>query len=262
MARNTRNIEAMREVAARITPVDEVNPHVKVLVYGANGSGKTRFAATAPACLIIDITEQGTRSATGSGARKIEVDTWDDVGHLYWLLASGKTKFQSVALDTITGLQGLAMSKVLDDAESRDPARESRMPDKRTYGRAGELMRGMLYAFRNLPMHVIFTAQERQVKDDDTGEVLHLAVDLPNSSRGAATAAVSILGYMKPKEVPVRNKAGKIRRQWVDEMMLAPSEDYASLKDRTNQLGPVFRNPNIPRMIEAWANIEETASAE
>lgn len=247
----------MREVAARISSVDDVTPHVKVLVYGENGSGKTRFAATAPRCLIIDITEQGTRSATGSGARKIEVDTWDDVGHLYWLLASGKTKFESVALDTITGLQGLAMAKVLDDAEARDPARESRMPDKRTYGRAGELMRGMLFAFRNLPMHVIFTAQERQIKDDDTGEIIMLAPDLPASSRGAATSAVSILGYMKPKGVAVRNKAGKIKRKWVDEMMLAPNEDYASLKDRTHQLGPVFRNPNMPAVITAWQNIEQ-----
>lgn len=253
MAR-TRDVEAIRAVARRISSVDDVDPHVKVLVFGHNGSGKTRFAATAPKCLIIDINEAGTRSAVGSGAKKVVVDNWPDIGHLYWYLKAAKHNFESVAIDTLTAMNMLAMRFVLGEAEDRDPARVKDMPDKRTYGKTGQLMTSMIWAFRNLPMHVVFTAQVRTITDDDTGEVLDYAVDLPAGSRGAANGAVSVLGYLEPREVRVRDKNGKVTRRWTDHMLLGPNHEYSSLKDRTNQLGPILKNPTMPAVIEAWHN--------
>lgn len=247
----------LRSVKDRIKDVSEVEAFAKVCVYGVNGSGKTRFAASAPNALIIDINEHGTRSASGTGAKVFEVDSWDDIGHVYWYLKAGKHPYESVALDTVTAMQQMAMSFVLGEAEERDPSREKGMPDKRTYGRAGQLMTAMMLAFRNLPMHVIFTAQERSVKDDDTGETELITVDLPASSRGTAMGSVGVLGRMQPREAKVRDKkTKKIKKQWVDTMYVGPHE-VMSTKDRTNTLGPVLMKPTMPKVIAAWANIDE-----
>lgn len=251
----TQNPREIRKVTKRIRSVDDLGPYVKILVFGPNGSGKTRFAASAPNCLIIDINERGTRSAVGSGADTIEIDQWVDLGHLYWHLKSGDHEYGSVAIDTLTAMQAMAMSFVLEEKEERDPSAEKDMPDKRSYGKAGQLMSSMIWAFRNLDMHVVFTAQVRTEKDQDTGEILDTTVDLPNSSRGAATGAVSVLGHMQSRETRIRNKTTqKSTTEWRDEMLVGPHRDYSCLKDRTNQLGPVLKLPTMSKVITAWLN--------
>jgi hypothetical protein len=248
MARGrTQDLAAIREAVGRIVSTDDVDPYAKVGVYGPNGSGKTRFAATAPDVLIIDTGDKGTRSTVGSGAMVFEADTFADIGYIYWYLKSGKHKYKSFALDTVTGLQRLAMSMVLGEADERNPSRPSKQPDKRDYGRAGQLSNGMLYAFHGLPMHAIFTARERTITDEDTGAVIETTLDLPAGVRGVTMDLVGILGWMEPK----RSKGKR-----VDTMRVGPHSEYRT-KDRTNQLGDLVIRPTMPKVIEAWNNVEE-----
>lgn len=224
---------------------------LKICAYGPNGSGKTRLAGSAPKVLVIDINEEGDRSIKGMpGTRVIQVSTWEEIGRCYWYLQSGKHPFESVALDTLTEMQACALSFVLAEAENRDPTREKAMPDRRTWGRAGQLMRAMLVAYRNLPLHVIFTAQQRIVRDEDSGEIEEICPDLPNSSRGIAMGSVGILGRLMPREVRVRQD-GKVRKVWRDQMMVGPHE-IIQTKDRTGSLPPIISNPTIPDLIAVW----------
>lgn len=257
MANRTQDPAEIRKVAKRIASVDDLGPYVKVLVFGPNGSGKTRFAASAPKCLIIDINEQGTRSAVGTGSKKLEVASWSDIGHIYWYLKAGNHPFESVAIDTITAMHSMAMSFVLEEKEERDPSTVRDQPIQRDWGRAGQLVSSMVWAFRNLDMHVVLTAQVRKEKDQDTGEILDTTVDLPAGCRGSATGAVSVLGYMNPRETAVRNpETRKVERKWVDNMIVGPHRDYSVLKDRTNLLGPVLKRPTMSKVITAWLNTE------
>lgn len=236
--------------------VDQADAFVKVLVYGRNGSGKTRFAASSPKCLIIDIHEQGTRSAKGSGAKVFPEPesgpiTWEDIGDVYWYLKEGNHPYESVAIDTITAMNRLCLAMVLGEAEDRDPNREVGLPDRRAYGRAGELMRSQLLAFRNLPMHVIFTAQERVIKDEDTDEPVLHTPDLPAGSRGIAMGSVSIIGRLYRAEVKYRKKGEKeIHTRWEDRMLVGPDDEFDT-KDRTNNLGQVVRRPTVAQVIQA-----------
>lgn len=247
----TRDVGAMKDLARRIVSVDDFDPHLKALIYGRNGVGKTPLIATAPKVLIVDIAESGTRSTVGSGARKIEIDRWEDVGHVYWLLQSGKLPFQSVGIDTITGLHRLAMDFVIDDADRRNPARPGKQPDKRDYGRAGELTAGMLFAFRNLPMNVIFAAHERVITDDD-GMEIETTVNLPAGVRAVAMDIVGIMGYMPPPK-KVR-KGGEVTL--VDRLIVGPSEKYRT-KDKSKNLPATIVNPTVPKLLAAWNTITE-----
>lgn len=222
--------------------------HPKVLVFGRNGTGKTRFAATAPKVLIVDLNEEGDRSIKGrTNARVLPVRRWEDIANVYWYLKGGKHPFQSVALDTVTGLHELAMEFVLEEAEERDPTRERAMPTKKDWNRSGQLTKSIMSAFRNLPMIVIFTAQERVIRDEDTNEILEIVPSLPAGARGTATDIVGIVGRMRPKQV----KEGK-KRKWVDYLITGKSEQMLANKDRTNQLPEQWQKPDMPTIIEAW----------
>lgn len=249
MATSKRTIDS---VESRIIDVDESDPFVKMLVYGRNGAGKTRLCGSAPKCLIADVNEEGTRSVKGTGSKKFPVERWADIGDIYWYLKAGKHPFECAAIDTITALNRLCLAMVLGEAEDRDPNREVGTPDRRAYGRAGELMRAQLLAFRNLPMHIIFTAQERVIKDEDTDEPVLHTPDLPAGSRGIAMGSVGIIGRIYAQEVKLRNKQTKeITTKWQDRMLVGPHEEFDT-KDRTNSLGPVIRNPNMHDIIAAW----------
>jgi hypothetical protein len=227
--------------------VDDFGPYVKVCVFGPNGSGKTRFGASSPKPLILDMNEEGTRSAVGTGARVLPLTEWGDVPHVYWYLQSGKHQYETVVIDTATGMHKMAMEFVLYEADERDPGRPSKQPRQQDYGRAGELTSSMLFAFRNLPMHIVILGQERVIREEDTGLVLEHTLNLPAGARAAVLDMVSITGHMEPR---VR------RGQMIDRMRVGPHNEYPT-KDRTNQLGDMVVRPTMSKVIRAWTSTSE-----
>lgn len=256
---STRQQAAIAKIEKRIVPIEEADPYVKLLAYGRNGSGKTRLAASAPNVLIVDINERGTRSARQfHGAKVFPVKNWEDITYVYWYLKSGSHDYESVALDTITGMQHMCMRHVLGEAEDRDPNRPPSMPDRRAWGQLSELMKPLIWNFRNLPMHVIFTAQERIVGEEEEGNLEHVP-DLSPGTRGVAMGAVDIIGRTFQKEVRTVEKEGKKRREvksWEPRMLVGPHDEFAT-KDRTGKLGRVVRNPTMDLIIEAATTTEE-----
>lgn len=249
--RTVSEAEASKAIAKRIKSVDEINSYAKMLIYGRNKNGKTVFASKAPNVLLIDIDEEGSRSAHGSGAHVVQVKTFDEVAHVYWYLKAGNHEFESVAIDTITTLQECAIRKVLGEAEDRDPTREPSTPDRRTWGRANQLVKQLLLDFRNLPMHVIFLAQERVVDDEDSDEPALHTVSLPAGSRSTALGCVGLIGRIYLKEV--RDRKAK-KNVWEARILVGPHEQY----DTGNRIGlPRIIRADMDQVLEAWANNPE-----
>lgn len=252
MAKN--NSAKIAAVKKRIVPVKEAAPHVKILVYGRNGHGKTRFAASGPRTLIVDINEKGTRSVRHSDADVFSVRKWEDLTYLYWFLRDGDHDYQTVVLDTLTQMQNLCMAHVLKRAEDRDPNRPPSMPDRRAWGQLGELMKPLIMDFRNLDMNVVFVCQVRKDRNDDEEDLtVNWVPDLSPSVRGMAMAAVEIMGYIFRKQIrTVKEVKGKKKTstKWETMMLVGPHENYET-KDRTGKLGHIVRNPTMPMMIQA-----------
>ncbi len=155
-----------------IVPVEQLPSVLAVLAYGRSGTGKTTFACTFPApILLIDIREKGTDSVSNvKGVRVAELSNWDDFEALYWYLEKGDHDFKTVVIDQITQLQELALNKALSD--------EGKKPDdqisKRDFGKASGLMKTWLLSYRDLiekGIHVVFLAHDRITggSDDDAG---------------------------------------------------------------------------------------------
>lgn len=258
MARRSNQATAIRAIKKGIIPVSEASPYCKVLVYGRNGKGKTRFAASGPNTLILDINEEGTKSVRSYDAHVFLVKKWEQITWAYWFLREGDHNFQTVVIDTMTQAQKLCMKAVLKESEDRDPNRPPSTPDRRAWGQMSELMRPVIFNYRNLPMNVVFVCQERVDRgsdEDEGGDIRARYVpDLSPSVRGDAMSAVEIMGRVYRRGV----RKGKGRREktvWETRMLVGDHEDYET-KDRTGQLGYIVREPTMDMMIEASAHIE------
>lgn len=253
MAKRPGNISKMiNRVESRIVGIEEADPYLKILVYARHGKGKTRFIATAPNVLIIDINEKGTKSARKMrGAKVFPVRRWEDIRYAYWFLKHGNHKFQSVAIDGLTAMQHMCMRHVLKETEDRDPNRPPNMPDRRVWGILAEELKPLIWDFRNLDMHVLFTARERTFGDPEEGEEVQHVPDLSPGSRGEALAAVDVIGRMYQRERRVV-KGKKESKVWETRMLVGEHEQYET-KNRVSSLtmGRIVSNPTVPKFLTA-----------
>lgn len=255
MAKNKES--AIASVKKRIVSVKDAEPFVKVLLYGKNGKGKTRTGANAPDVIILDCNEKGTKSIRKyPGVEVFHARGWEDIVWFYWYLRSGNHDRQTVMIDTITGMQGICMKQVLKESEDRDPAKDPKMASQRDYGKVNTLMREQLLNFRNLPMHVVFIAQERSFENDETGETEKVP-DLSPGSRSMATACVDFIGHIRAKEVRAVNKRTKREtKKWKTIMLIGPHEQYLT-KDRSGVLPRLVPDPSIHGIITAANSLDE-----
>lgn len=248
---------AIASVKKRIVSVKDAEPFVKVLLYGKNGKGKTRTGAKAPKVILLDCNEKGTKSIRAyPGVEVFPAKTWEDIVWFYWYLRSKEHDRQTVVIDTITGMQGICMKQVLKEAEDRDPNKDPAMASMRDYGKVNQLMREILLNFRNLPMHVVFIAQERSFDNEETGETEKVP-DLSPGSRSMATACVDFIGHIRSKEVrSVNKKTKKETKAWRTIMLIGPHETYLT-KDRSGVLPRLVVDPSIHGIIAAASSNEE-----
>jgi len=248
---------AIATVKKRIVPVAEVPAYARVLLYGTNGSQKTRTAATGPKHLIIDANEEGTLSVKNyPDVDVFHAKTWEDIVWAYWFLRSGEHEYESFSIDTITNMQAMCLTHTMKEGVDRDPARDPAMPGGKDYQKVNTLMKKYLIFYRNLPMHCIFIAQEKQVDTEEGLETEHVP-DLSPGARGTAMACVNFIGHMRVKKVrSVNKKTKKETSRWVPVMLIGPDDNYVT-KDRSFQLGRFVIEPKMSQIIEAAKHVKE-----
>lgn len=249
----------------------------RILVYGRNKKGKTRFCATAPNVLILD-PEDGTTAETKLNPDVWPVREWSDLDEAYNALKSGKLRAQKsgqpykwVALDGMTRFLSMAINFVLNQQAERDLSRRPGQVDQRTYGQANKMMEGMLHNFHSLrAMGLVLTAQERMVEianmedlgdDEDATPAGYMYVpDLSPGSRSPLNQIVDVIGriYIARGEFTqtkrVRGSDGKVvtkdvivkaeRRLWI-----APHEMYDTGARSDHQLPDFIKNPTVPSVV-------------
>ena len=131
---------------------------VKILVYGASGSGKTRLISTAPNPLIIS-TEKGLLTLRDMNIDYVEANNFDELQQAFDL--AKKSKYSTIALDSISEVTELLLIKFKEEA----------IKDKRqAYGKMAETGMSLIRNFRDLPgKNVIFTCKETQREDEELG---------------------------------------------------------------------------------------------
>lgn len=257
-SRKAKDIETItKRVEARIHRASELSQNQNILIYGKPGSKKTRFCATAPDVLIIDVNEEGTDSVRrDTDPFVIRVYTWEDFRDIYWFAHEGSHDFKTFAIDGITGLAILCMRYVLGERHEMDSSRDPDMPSRQAFGKVNKLVGDEITNWRNLPYNIIFTATERSRESgeeagDEEAEVVR--VWGPNVTPGVANQleqAVGTIGRMIKREVIVKNKKkGTSRREVRSRLLVGDSERYVS-KDRNGLFGEYIDAPDFTEMLE------------
>ena len=232
------------DIDSKIVPVSNIPVDLKVLVYGRSGTGKTTFVGTAPKpLLLLDVREQGTASIRQSPDTYVyPIERWDDFEAIYWYLMNnkGQVKFRSVAIDSVTQLQELAIQKVIG-GDSGGTA------SKRAWGEVSGLLKTWIVMFRDLPLNVIFTAQDRltvleEESEDDEGIIVpEVGPYLMPSVAKTLNGAVGVIGqtFIRERSVTTKTKSGKEKVKQVVEFCLriGPHARYTTKLRRDPRLG-------------------------
>jgi phage nucleotide-binding protein len=217
--------------ADNIKSVKEVERHLKMCLYGRNKVGKTMFACSSNLkTLIIDCNEHGFDSVADKENVDIyQVSKWEDLDPIYWMLRNGKHEYEVIVIDTITMLASVGMKWVLKDDTERDMTKDPLTPDRRSYLKLGEMLKDAIIKFRNLPYHVIFTAQEKTSTDDDEegNTLIETHPELSPAPRSVLLSATNIIGriYVREAEKEVKGVTKKIMQR---RMLLGSVPKYVS----------------------------------
>lgn len=192
-----------RSILDRAQELSVIESHIAMLCYGDQKTGKTVFSCTFPKpLLLIDILEEGTDSVIDvPGVHKLSVGKTSDLEDLCFELESG-TKYKSVVLDQMTGLQAMVIREMKDKKNQRPEDVFS----NRSYGQLGGWMQQWILNYRNLIQrgyHVCFLSHQKriepQTEDDD-----RLAPEITTALTGSITnfllGAVSVIGNQYIRE--------------------------------------------------------------
>jgi hypothetical protein len=158
----------------------------------------------------------------------------------------------------------MALKWVMNQAQEASLDSKPIQVDKRFYGQANEMLKGMMWNFHSLKMNVVFTAQERTEQgyegeqDEDYEESAASYVpDLPKGARSAINAIVDVIGRLYVVKAQVKVKRNGVleevtknqRRLWI-----GTSNQYDTGVRSDFQLPEFVKNPTIPSLTELMDN--------
>jgi hypothetical protein len=151
----------------------------------------------------------------------------------------------------------IGMKWVLGDDASRDANRDPLMPDKRSWGKLGEILKTSFYNWRNLPMHTVFTAHERNTATDDEetgGTLIETHPALSPSPRDGLVSVVHVIGRLYTREVMQKQKTGPSKKVVERRLLVGPHPRYVSKlrQDPTSEIlvPSIVRSPTLQYFID------------
>ncbi|AVR56953.1 RecA-like DNA recombinase [Microbacterium phage Triscuit] len=211
--------------AKHITRPKDATRYPKFLIYGRNKKGKSTFALSGGIenTLVLD-PEDGTDEMRSSNPHVWKITRWEDLDDVVNYLKYAEHQYKWVSVDGLTRYANMALKYVMRVQEERSLDRQPGMVQLKDYGKAGELMKDFLTRLHNLPLGVIFTAQERMVEASDSeededagGEDALFIPDLPKGVRSYVNSIVDVIGriYVVKNEETEQYE----RRLWIGESL-------------------------------------------
>lgn len=234
--------------AKHISRPAETQRYPKFLIYGRNKKGKTTFSLSGgiEKTLILD-PEDGTDEMKSSNPHVWKITRWEDIDDAFNFIKYGQHPYQWISVDGLTRYSNMALKYVMKLQEEKSLDRIPGMVQLKDYGKAGELMKDFLTRLHNLPVGVIFTAQERMMESSDSeededagGEDALFIPDLPKGVRSYVNSIVDVIGRI----YVVKDDDDKyVRRLWIGESL-----KYDTGYRSDHVLEPYLENPTVIRL--------------
>ncbi len=189
--------------------------------YGKSGSGKTTLASSFPNALLIDMQDEGTDSVKDvKGLKVATVGDLDEFDDIYWDLYKGDHSFETAIIDTVTMLQYLKIEDIVGEKlkKSGKVAGDWGTMTKQDWGTVAAFMKKEITRWRNLPINIVFLAQQRVFNYDDDSENSDVGIIDPEvgaalspSVKSHLDAAVNVIGntFIRSRFIEKKNEKGK-----------------------------------------------------
>lgn len=188
------------------------NPYAKVVIYGPHGHGKTHFLGTAQAdertspMLILDFEGGVDDTLAGLDVDVFPIRSWEDYSEAYELLSEPNTPYRSVGIDSISETHIWALLDILGKAAPKENRNDPDLLEQRDYGKASVQLRRLLREFRDLPLHVFYTAGAKEDEERGIGKVAKPA--LAGQMSNEVVGLMSVAGYLALTE----DEEGEVER--------------------------------------------------
>lgn len=217
---------------------------LRALIYGPPKTGKTVIAGSAPNTLLLDF-DDGALTLRGQEVDVFKPEKWAEVKEVLRELVAGKHKYEVVALDTVTFMLELA----LRDAGLYEILAKNGDP-RRAYGNAGAMVNQMLWDFRTLPVHVLYTGHLRLVEPQEGQEPINpeegrypLIPEVTPMVYKSLTASVDVIGRTFKKKAVVDGKPAT-------QYLVSFEEGNRAVAGQRNMgLPPTVASLTIPKLI-------------
>lgn len=248
-----------------LSTVQERPPFINMLIYGDPGSGKTVLAGSAQAVeamspvLVVDV-EGGSYSlrAFYPDIDVVRVKALSELVKVYETLATTDHGYKTVVLDSLTEIQKMVMSDIMREVVEEDSDRDPDVPSIREWGKSGEQMRRIIRRFRDLDMHVIFTALVDEVQDKKGRRTFFPM--LSGKLKKEAAGFMDIVVYMYGKMVKINDK-GEIDPEAPESkhrFVLTSGTDEYVCKDRSSRMPAIMLDPTMTLIHETINQEEDT----
>lgn len=213
--------------------------------------------------LLIDIKDRGTGSVRNvKGLEVLEVDSYEEVEEAFWFLKANPKKYKTVILDHMTQLQQVVIEEVMAGKKKKG---NKNLGDwgtmtKQDWGEVSALMKSSVTNFRDLPMNVVFLAQDRVFNVDDADESVgeidpEVGPRLSPATASHLCAAVSVIGntFIRSRTKTIKVD-GKSKTKEVVEycLRLGPSSAYITKirKPKDTSIPSFLVDPTYDELIE------------
>ena len=210
----------------------EIESHLKLLIYGDSGSGKTWCASTSPRPLIMLTERNGMQSVKkcNPNAYVSYCTTADECRDFLVSVMNGDIPddVETIVIDGITEVQQIMIDDILSKKGNEN--RKMSLPD---WGELGDRMRRFLRCIRDLPYHVVVTGLVNHEINEESGEVrvfpLVQSKKLPNQLAGY----FNVVGFMFKREGQQEEDAvvRKVMLEGPSRYLCKPCEPLKGIKD-------------------------------
>lgn len=251
--------------------------HVRMGVYGRNGTGKSTLASTIGVnTLVVSVDDENVRPYMDKpNIRVAKIRRWTDVMDVYDVVSSPKSGIQALVWDTWSRIQDLALGYVCG-YEPSDPAKLrayiERIPKSpggwQGWNQIGALCSEWQRNFNLLPVHALYLMQENDRENRmgeevvgittgprltpyalqgirDSVEILgRLYVDVDTSKEDAEEDAPLLIELEGDKSNVIPESAREVRKLFIGQ------HDRYIAKGPTHVLGRIVRDPTWPSLTE------------
>lgn len=144
---------------------------IKLVLYGASGSGKTVMASTAPNPIYISA-EKGLLSLADKDIPYIEVKTLKSMDEAYKYCKD--SDYETIVVDSISEVTQACLDEFKKDMIKNSAS--GKIDARQAYGKVAESIGNLIRNFRDIDgKNVVFIAKERKIEDDDAGTITYEA---------------------------------------------------------------------------------------